>query len=166
MSKHVRSGVSKSMRIKAIYPGSGALFALWSSLSQSVSRHFNPLLAVRQLYATRPHTSLHSCLLAPLPAPLPRHGLIKGWVEGSWMWRWTPAEACSPTLKGMHVGLHPLSSPSSRQSFLLRPGLSSVFCVASLGCLSLSCPLLFPPSCEAALCTANCTGLGCFTLER
>lgn len=32
MSKHVRSGVSKRLRIKAIYPGLEAPRALWSSL--------------------------------------------------------------------------------------------------------------------------------------
>lgn len=36
MSKHVRGGVSESMRIKAIYPGLEALCALWSSLPHSL----------------------------------------------------------------------------------------------------------------------------------
>lgn len=36
MSKHVRSRVSRSMRIKAIYPGLEALCALWSSLPRSL----------------------------------------------------------------------------------------------------------------------------------
>lgn len=168
MSKHVRSRASKSMRIKAIYPGSEALFALWSSLPRSL---YLATLTLSSLYCTwAEHRSLYGALLCPsLPLfpPPPPTSLIKGWVEGSRMWRWPPAEACSLILKGRHVGFHPPSSPSL--SLKLPPPAWPVRCVqpgAAFPHSLFSCPLYFTPSCEAVLCTAKCTGLGCFTLER
>lgn len=113
MSKHVRNRVSKSMRIKAIYPGSEVLFALWSSLPHSLYLATLTLSSLYSSWARR--RSLHSCLLypsLPLPPPPPPLSLIKGWAEGSRMWQWPPAEACSLILKGRHVGLHPPSLPS------------------------------------------------------
>lgn len=84
MSKHARRRVSKSMRIKAIYPGSEALFALWSSLSHSL---YLITLTLFSLFSSRgpAHISaqLPSGLQPSLPPPPPPSALIKGWVEGS-----------------------------------------------------------------------------------
>lgn len=133
MSKHVRSRVSKSMRIKAIYPGSEALFALWSSLPRSL---YLATLTLSSLYCTwAEHRSLYSALLCPsLPLfpPPPPKSLIKGWVEGSRMWRWPPAEACSLILKARWLSPSLFTLPVSEAS---SSSLACPVCPA-WGCLS------------------------------
>lgn len=141
MSKHVRTRVSKSMRIKAIYPGSEALFALWSSLPHSL---YLATLTLSSLYSTWAlNGSLHSCL--PLPPPPPPTSLIKGWVEGSRMWQWPPAEACAPDSEGKARWLTPslFTLPVSEASS------SSLACLVcpvwpAWGCLS-AFPLFLAP---------------------
>lgn len=69
MSKHVRSRVSASMRIKAIYRGFDAQLALWSSLPHSLDHTtFNPLLALVHVGLL---LSLPSCLPFPVCCLLP-----------------------------------------------------------------------------------------------
>lgn len=69
--------MSKSMRIKAIYPGFEALFALWSSLPHSL--YLAPLTLSLPCSAWA-HAEL--CAAAPAPArrpPLPQPSLKAGY---------------------------------------------------------------------------------------
>lgn len=136
------------------------LLALWSSLPHSLDHAtFNPLLALLHLRQARVPARLPSL---PQPAAwlsAPPTSLIKGWGEGSRMWRWPPAEACSLILKGRHVGLHPPSSPplslklpspgwSVRRVLYGQPG-------AAFPHGLFSSPLFFTPSSKDALRTAK-----------
>lgn len=77
MSKHVRSRVSRSMRIKAIYPGLEALCALWSSLPRSL---YLITLTLSWLCSTwARHRSFPSPSLPPPPPPFPGPSLKAGW---------------------------------------------------------------------------------------
>ena len=167
MSKHVRRRASKSMRIKAVYPGLEALCALWSSLPHSL---YLATLTLSWLYSTwAQHGSLHSLSL-PAASPAPPGSLIKGWVEGSTLRRWPPAEACSLILKGRHVGSPPPSPPTPSPQ--LPPPAWPVQCAlcgqpeAAFRSPSFPFPfsLLRPPKMRSAL--PNGTRLGGFTLER
>lgn len=83
--------------------------------SQSLSHHFNPLLALLHLgpewISSQPQPSAAS--------PSPPGSLIKGLVEGSRQRRWPPAEACSLIPKGRHVGYPP--TPPARSLRLPPP---------------------------------------------
>lgn len=121
---------------------------------QSLSHHFNPLVALLHLgpapISSQPQPSAAS-------PSLPR-SLIKGWVEGSRRRRWPPAEACSLILNGRHVG-SPRHLPPRLCSFLRQPSLSGVPCVASLGLPStfslFASRFSLTPSSEDVLCAAT-----------
>lgn len=127
---------------------------------QSLSHHFNPLVALLHLGPAQIFSQPQPSAASPsLPG-----SLIKRWVEGSRR-RWPPAEACSLILKGRHVGHPPPPPPTPPTpslhlcSFLRQPSLSGVPCVASLGPLStfslFASRFSLTLSSEDALCTAT-----------
>lgn len=133
---------------------------------QSLSCHFNPLLALFHLGPAR----ISSQPQPSAASPAPPGSLIKGWVEGSRLRRWPPAEACSLILKGRHVGSPPPFPPAPSPQ--LPPPAWPVQCAlcgqpeAAFRSPSFPFPfsLLRPPKMRSA--PPNGTRLGCFTLER